>query len=173
MDRAAYGLAEFVADLRAALRAKAPEAERLEAGAAALQRWLSNSDALADYRHALEAGRGPWLLYADPDLGFVVTLLRKTAGVSTPIHHHGEAWTLYGIADGQELIHRYERVLCAIDGTLGGVIAYQLLIRPERSFAQNAIAVLFGMVLGAGWGVVNYEIVSKRLLKVVPVRALP
>ena len=72
-------------------------------------------------------------------------------------------WTLF------VLIHRYERVLCAIDGTLGGVIAYRLLIGPERSFAQNAVAVLFGMVLGVGWGLLNYEIVSKRVLKVVPV----
>ncbi len=70
-----------------------------------------------------------------------------------------------------KLIHSDERVLCAIDGTLGGVIAYAWLIRPERSFAQNAIAVLFGMVVGAGWGVVNYEILSKRVLKVVPVDA--
>ena len=109
MDRATYGLAEFVADLRAALRADAPEADRLDAGATALRRWLANPDALADYRHALDVGRGPWLLYAAPDLGFVVTLLRKTAGVSTPVHHHGEAWTLYGIADGNELVHRYDR----------------------------------------------------------------
>jgi predicted metal-dependent enzyme (double-stranded beta helix superfamily) len=109
MDRATYGLAEFVADLRAALRADLPEADRLDAGAAALRRWLANPDALADYRHALEVGRGPWLLYADPGLGFVVTLLRKTAGATTPVHHHGEAWTLYGIADGDELVHRYDR----------------------------------------------------------------
>jgi hypothetical protein len=63
------------------------------------------------------------------------------------------------------LIHRYERLLCAIDGTLGGVLSYRLFIRPERTFTQNAIAVLFGMVLGAGWGVLNYEILSKHVLK--------
>jgi hypothetical protein len=72
-------------------------------------------------------------------------------------------WTLF------KLIHSSERVLCAIDGTLGGAIAYQFLIRQERTITQNAIAVLFGMVLGVGWGLVNYEIVSKRVLKVVPV----
>jgi hypothetical protein len=69
------------------------------------------------------------------------------------------------------LVHRYERLLCAIDGTLGGVLAYELLIRPDRTFTQNAIAVLFGMVVGAAWGVLNYEILSKRVLKVVPVTA--
>jgi hypothetical protein len=63
------------------------------------------------------------------------------------------------------MIHRYERLLCAIDGTLGGVLSYRLFIRPERTFTQNAIAILFGMVLGAGWGVLNYEILSKHVLK--------
>ena len=67
-----------------------------------------------------------------------------------------------------KLIHAHERILCAIDGTLGGVIAYTFLIRPERSLAQNTVAVAFGVILGAGSGLLNYEIVSKRVLKVVP-----
>jgi hypothetical protein len=66
------------------------------------------------------------------------------------------------------LIHRYERVLCAIDGTLGGVTVYLFLISPQRSFLQNGDVVLLGMVLGAGFGVVNYEVLSKRVLRVVP-----
>lgn len=74
-------------------------------------------------------------------------------------------WALF------KLIHSYERVLCALDGTIGGTVAYQFFISPERSIAQNAIAVAFGMVLGIGFGLVNYEIVSKRVLKVVPVGA--
>jgi hypothetical protein len=68
------------------------------------------------------------------------------------------------------LIHRYERVLCSIDGTLGGVVAYVWLISPQRTVLQNAVAILFGIVLGVGWGVVNYEIVSKRVLKLVSVQ---
>jgi len=93
------------------------------------------------------------------EIALVVGLCKKVVVVAKAL------WTLF------KLIHRYERVLCAIDGTLGGVVAYVLLIRPERSLAQNAVAVLFGMVLGAGWGLVNYEIVSKRILKIVPVTA--
>jgi hypothetical protein len=69
------------------------------------------------------------------------------------------------------LIHRYERILCALHGTFGGVLAYVYLISPERSGIQNALAVLFGMVLGAGLGVLDYEGLSKRVLKVVPVTA--
>jgi hypothetical protein len=74
-------------------------------------------------------------------------------------------WTVF------KLIHSQARVLCALDGTIGGAIAYQFFIGPDRSIAQNAVAVAFGMVLGIGWGLVNYEIVSKRILKVVPMVA--
>ncbi|HEY7067990.1 MAG TPA: hypothetical protein VII06_41445 [Chloroflexota bacterium] len=105
----AYELQDFVADLRAALDGPAPEAEQLEAGAVALRRLLANPTALAPYQGALARGRGPWLLYQDPDHGFVVTLLRKQRANTTPVHHHGEAWTLYGIFDGQEVVHRYDR----------------------------------------------------------------
>jgi predicted metal-dependent enzyme (double-stranded beta helix superfamily) len=105
----AYELQDFVADLGAALAESAPEAARLETGAAALGRLLANPDALAPYHAALAQGRGPWQLYRDPDHGFVVTLLRKQRANSTPVHHHGEAWTLYGIFDGQEVVHRYDR----------------------------------------------------------------
>ena len=105
----AYELQHFVADLRAALAQPVPEAAQLEAGAAALGRLLANPGALAHYQNALALGRGPWLLYQDPDHGFVVTLLRKQRANSTPVHHHGEAWTLYGIFDGQEVVHRYDR----------------------------------------------------------------
>ncbi len=105
----AYELQDVVGDLRAALSQPAPEAARLEAGAAALGRLLANPDALAPYQQALAQGRGPWLLYQDPDHGFIVTLLRKQRANTTPVHHHGEAWTLYGIFDGQEVVHRYDR----------------------------------------------------------------
>jgi predicted metal-dependent enzyme (double-stranded beta helix superfamily) len=104
-----YELQDFVTDLRAALSQPTPETAQLEAGAAALGRLLANPGALAPYQDALAQGRGPWLLYQDPDHGFIVTLLRKQRANSTPVHHHGQAWTLYGIFDGQEVVHRYDR----------------------------------------------------------------
>jgi predicted metal-dependent enzyme (double-stranded beta helix superfamily) len=105
----AYELRDFVTDLRAALSAPVPAAAQLDAGAGALRRLLANPAALAPYQAALAQDRGPWLLYQDSDHGFIVTLLRKQRANSTPVHHHGEAWTLYGIFDGQEVVHRYDR----------------------------------------------------------------
>ena len=49
------------------------------------------------------------LFYEDPDYGFVINALIKEAGESTPIHDHGEVWTLYGVLRGGETVRRYRR----------------------------------------------------------------
>ena len=66
------------------------------------------------------------------------------------------------------LIHSKERVLCAIDGTIGGVIVYLWFASGVESLPGQIILVFFGGLLGAGLGVANYEIVSKRVLHLVP-----
>ncbi len=109
MSGPTYELEDFVADLRATLARGLPEEAMLEEAAAALRRLLANRDALARYRWALDVDRGPWLLHEDRDYGFCVTLLLKPRDRTTPVHHHERAWTLYGIFDGIETIHRYER----------------------------------------------------------------
>lgn len=65
-----------------------------------------------------------------------------------------------------KLIHSEKRVLCAIDGTLGGAIAYVWLHAPAISFFEQAALIFFGGLLGAALGVLNWEIVSKRILHV-------
>ena len=109
MSGQSYELEDFVADLRGALAKGQPEEAMLEEAAAALRRLLANREALARYRWALEQDRGPWLLHEDPEFGFCVTLLLKPRNRSTPVHHHERAWTLYGIFDGIETVHRYDR----------------------------------------------------------------
>lgn len=62
-------------------------------------------------------------------------------------------WTVF------KLIHSEERLLCGIDAFAGAMVGY---------FSGS---VLLGAVAGGLIGVANYEIVSRRILKVVPVRA--
>lgn len=69
-------------------------------------------------------------------------------------------WCLFRI------IHSEKRVLCGIDGTLGGMISYVWLISPSALFAEQVLLVVFGGLLGAAFGVVNWEVVSIRVLKV-------
>ncbi|MDQ5949021.1 MAG: hypothetical protein QG589_147 [Patescibacteria group bacterium] len=63
-----------------------------------------------------------------------------------------------------KLIHSEKRVLCGIDGALGGTLSYFLF----RSYGMPIITVIFGGLIGAALGVLNWEIVSKRILHVVP-----
>jgi predicted metal-dependent enzyme (double-stranded beta helix superfamily) len=109
MSAPSYELENFVADLRAILGGERTDSTKLDEAAAALRRLLANPNALDRYRWALDQGRGPWLLHEDPDFGFCVTLLLKRRDNSTPVHHHAQAWTLYGIFDGVETVHRYDR----------------------------------------------------------------
>lgn len=75
------------------------------------------------------------------------------------------AWRLF------RLIHSQKRVLCALGGTLGGLIGYVVLVRPVMTPLEQMTLVLFGGILGAAFGVVDYEIVAKRLLHVSTAKA--
>ena len=70
------------------------------------------------------------------------------------------AWHLF------KLIHSEKRVLCAIDGMLGGVVSYVSFASSVMSFPEQMMFVIFGGLLGAAFGVANWEIVSKRILRV-------
>ena len=49
------------------------------------------------------------LFYEDPDYGFVFNATVRKANSVTSIHDHGDIWTLYGLIDGHEAMHRFER----------------------------------------------------------------
>ena len=62
------------------------------------------------------------------------------------------------------LIHSNERLLCAVDGTLGGLIALWLSSQYDlaASASTSVFIVLCGGAIGAALGVANWEIISKR-----------
>ena len=122
------------------------------------------------------------------ELGYTETTITTTNMVRWAVKGVGVAflfliwtwwvWTLYGIFwlflpflfrlgwQLFRLIHSHKRVLCAIDGTLGGTIAYLWLGYPGMSLGQQIVLVVFDGFLGAGLGILNWELVSKRWLKV-------
>ena len=70
-----------------------------------------------------------------------------------------------------KLIHSEKRVLCATHGTMGGYISYKLLISPSMSVTQQMTLIAFGGLLGAALGIVSWEIISKRILRVATGRS--
>jgi len=64
------------------------------------------------------------------------------------------------------LVHSRARLLCAIDGTLGGTIAAIYFRSVAFGSAEYIVAICFGGILGTAWGILNWEIISKRILKI-------
>lgn len=66
------------------------------------------------YNHAKDwpstEGHKNLMLYEDPDHGFVVNAVVRTAGRQGGIHDHAYAWTAYGVLDGEEDLSRYTRL---------------------------------------------------------------
>lgn len=65
-----------------------------------------------------------------------------------------------------KIIHSYKRVLCGVDGMIGGWITGRYLIFPEMSLVQAVAMIITGGLIGAVLGIANWELVSVRLLKV-------
>ena len=77
-------------------------------------------------------------------------------------------WHLWrGIAIGAlvliKTIHSNKRLLCGIDGVIGGTIVWFTLAQPIMPLELKLLLVLFGGCLGAVIGVINWELVSKRV----------
>jgi predicted metal-dependent enzyme (double-stranded beta helix superfamily) len=52
---------------------------------------------------------GNLLFYEDPDFGFVFNSTVRQPHVVSIVHDHGAVWTLYGLIEGHETMHRYKR----------------------------------------------------------------
>ena len=68
-----------------------------------------------------------------------------------------------------KIIHSRERILCAVDGTIGGTLSYFYFSPTAGSFPAQVTLVIFGGLLGMALGVLNWEIISKRILRIAPV----
>jgi predicted metal-dependent enzyme (double-stranded beta helix superfamily) len=69
------------------------------------------------------------LLYEDADYGFVFNATVRKANTVSNVHDHGDVWTLYGLIEGRETMHRYARHERADAGTDGGAAPFDLVSR--------------------------------------------
>ncbi len=70
-----------------------------------------------------------------------------------------------------KLIHSEKRLLCGTDSAIAVGVSYILFAAGATTLVEQVVLVLFGGLLGAALGVANFELVSKRLLHVVPMNA--
>jgi predicted metal-dependent enzyme (double-stranded beta helix superfamily) len=96
------------------------------------------------------------VLYEDPDHGFVVNAVVRTAGRKGGVHDHAHAWTAYGVLDGLEKLERYDRLddgsdpefadvrLASVrDGTPGTVdLVPPYAVHSEKGGPDRSVAVI-------------------------------
>jgi hypothetical protein len=63
-----------------------------------------------------------------------------------------------------KLIHSTKRSVCAIYGTIGGVVSYLSFVAVANTLAEKTMLVLCGGIFGAALGIAGREVVAKRLL---------
>ena len=124
MNKTLPAFENFIRGLRSAW-AELPDTEaRMKKGAELLQDLVSDSgvrEAAGNWPST--EGRKNLLFYEDPDYGFAINGVVRTAGRKGSIHDHAHAWTAYGVLDGTERLERFRRL---DDKTIGGYAKLEL-----------------------------------------------
>lgn len=63
------------------------------------------------------------------------------------------------------LIRSHKRLLCAINSAIGGGVSYLMFFSSQVSSGEQVMLIFFGGLIGAGLGILNWEIISKRILQ--------
>lgn len=108
-NEAGAALDGFVAEMRAICARDPDPATAFEAAHAPLARLLGNAALARAAAGWPVCRRENWLLFEDPDHGFVIDGLVKGPGQATSIHDHGPIWVLYGVLSGGEDIRHFKR----------------------------------------------------------------
>ena len=101
----------FIQGLRGAW-AELPDTEaRMKKGAVLLEA-LVNDETMrqAAKNWPSTEGRKNLLFYEDPDYGFAINGVVRSARRKGSIHDHAHAWTAYGMLDGTESLERFRRL---------------------------------------------------------------
>jgi predicted metal-dependent enzyme (double-stranded beta helix superfamily) len=109
----------FIDQLVAIWAAESDTGERMTKARPLLER-LVRDETLREHAKAWPSTDVPvsnLLFYVDPDYGFVINGVVRTAGRRGSAHDHAHAWVLYGVLDGVESLERFDRL---DDGSVPG-----------------------------------------------------
>ena len=109
-DFATPAFATFIKELRTHFARGLPEQEQWE-GVRDLLKPLCADEALREISRGWEAKKGrEYILHHDPDHDFFVGALVRLPNHIAGVHDHGPTWTIYGVLDGHEITHVYDRL---------------------------------------------------------------
>ena len=102
--------ADFIADMRMHFAKHLPETGHWTEVSALLKKLVADAG-LRETSRGWEAKKGrEYILHHDPDYDFFVGALVRESDHIAPVHDHGPTWTIYGVLDGQEITHVYDRL---------------------------------------------------------------
>lgn len=101
---------KFIEDLRAVWASETDMGRRMEKGKALMEGLVADPALRAASKNwPSTEGHKNLLFYEDPEYGFVVNGVVRTAGRTGRVHDHATAWVAYGVLDGVERLERYDR----------------------------------------------------------------
>jgi predicted metal-dependent enzyme (double-stranded beta helix superfamily) len=101
----------FVDDLRAIWSRETDTQRRMELGRDALEKLVRDPELQAHSKTwPSTEGHKNLLLHTDDEHGFIVNAVVREPGRFGSVHDHADAWTAYGVCDGQEYLERFERL---------------------------------------------------------------
>jgi predicted metal-dependent enzyme (double-stranded beta helix superfamily) len=101
----------FIDELRAIWAAEPDDGTRMTKGRDRLEVLVNDDDLYAFAKDwPSTEGHKNLLFYEDPDYGFVINGVVRTAHRTGSVHDHAQAWVAYGLLDGTESLERFERV---------------------------------------------------------------
>jgi len=101
----------FVDELRGIWSRETDTRRRMELGRDALERLVRDPELQAHSRTwPSTEGHKNLLLHSDDAHGFVVNAVVREPGRFGSVHDHADAWTAYGVCDGQEYLERFVRL---------------------------------------------------------------
>lgn len=104
-----YDLRTLIEDVTGAVRVEPGDADRCDAIAPLLRRWMDSGEVLpARYTTACDGRACGHLLYTDPEGEFFVISVVFPSGTSSGVHYHG-AWGVIGILVGTDEETKYTR----------------------------------------------------------------
>ena len=109
-DYSVPAFAHFIDHMRTLFVADPPE-QTLWEGVRDLVKRLCDDEAMRAASRGWEAKKGrEYILHQDSDHGFFVGALVCEPHHRAGVHDHGSTWTIYGVLDGDERTHIYDRL---------------------------------------------------------------
>ena len=139
--------AEFIDAMKAHYEKKLPEQEHWS-GVRDLLKPLCASDEMRALSKGWEAKKGrEYILHHDPEHDFFVGALVREPNHIAGVHDHGPTWTIYGVLDGAETTHIYERL---DDGSVPGEAEVRLVAKHDAP--QGTVDMVPPHIPHAEWG---------------------